>query len=117
MSGASEPSSSELTGSGLQVTGNYPGRARNVQELRQDLEEAIALIPGRHRVNLHSIYGEFNGRVERNEYEPGHFRICWLEWAKAHNLELDFNATCFAHPKAAGGMTLSHPRKEIRNSG
>ncbi|MFA4925469.1 MAG: L-rhamnose isomerase [Candidatus Aminicenantales bacterium] len=108
-----EQSSSELTGSGLQVTGNYPGRARNVQELRQDLEEALALIPGQHRINLHSIYGEFNGRVERNEYEPAHFRG-WLEWAKAHNLGLDFNATCFGHPKAAGGLTLSHPKKEIR---
>jgi L-rhamnose isomerase len=108
-----EESGSELTGSGLQVTGNYPGRARNVQELRQDLEEALALIPGQQRINLHSIYGEFNGRVERNEYEPGHFRG-WLDWARAHDLKLDFNATCFAHPKAAGGLTLSHPKREIR---
>lgn len=103
----------ELSGSGLQVTGNYPGRARNVAELRQDLEKAFSLIPGKHRVNLHSIYGEFNGQVERTEYEPAHFRG-WLEWAKAHDLKLDFNATCFAHPKAADGLTLSHPKKEIR---
>lgn len=100
-------------GSGLQVTGHYPGRARNAAELRQDLEKALSLIPGRHRVNLHSIYGEFNGPVERNEYEPSHFRG-WVEWAKALNLKLDFNATCFNHPKAASGLTLSHPRKEIR---
>jgi len=102
-----------LVGSGLQVTGNYLGRARNVLELRQDLEKALSLIPGKHRVNLHSIYGEFNDRVERNEYEPAHFRG-WVEWAKTQDLKLDFNATCFAHPKAADGLTLSHPRKEIR---
>jgi len=102
-----------LSGSGLQVTGNYPGRARNAAELRQDLEKAFSLIPGKHRVNLHSIYGEFEGQVERNEYEPGHYRG-WLEWAKARELKLDFNATCFAHPKAADGLTLSNPRKEIR---
>lgn len=100
-------------GSGLQVTGHYPGRARNAAELRQDLEKALSLIPGHHRVNLHSIYGEFNGPVERNEYEPAHFRG-WVEWAKALNIKLDFNATCFNHPKAASGLTLSHPRKEIR---
>ncbi|MGB9892899.1 MAG: L-rhamnose isomerase [Candidatus Saccharicenans sp.] len=99
--------------SGLQVTGHYPGRARNAQELRQDLEKALSLIPGKHRINLHSIYGEFNGRVERNEYEPSHFRG-WLEWAKNQDLKVDFNSTCFAHPKAADGLTLSHPKKEIR---
>jgi L-rhamnose isomerase len=102
-----------LGGSGLQLTGNYPGRARNAAELRQDLEKALSLIPGKHRVNLHAIYGEFNGQVERNEYEPAHFRG-WLEWAKSLDLKLDFNATCFGHPKAADGLTLSHPRKEIR---
>ncbi|MDI6845686.1 MAG: L-rhamnose isomerase [Candidatus Saccharicenans sp.] len=100
-------------GSGLQVTGNYPGRARNAAELRQDLEKALSLIPGRHRVNLHSIYGEFDRPVERNEYEPAHFRG-WLEWARSLNLKLDFNATCFGHPRAASGLTLSNPRKEIR---
>lgn len=100
-------------GSGLQVTGNYPGRARNAAELRQDLEKALSLIPGQHRVNLHSIYGEFDRPVERNEYEPAHFRG-WLEWARSLNLKLDFNATCFGHPQAASGLTLSHPRKEIR---
>jgi L-rhamnose isomerase len=108
-----EPGQNRLSGSGLQVTGNYPGRAKNAAELRQDLEKAFSLIPGKHRVNLHSIYGEFEGQVERNEYEPAHFRA-WLEWAKAHELKLDFNATCFAHPKAADGLTLSNPRKEIR---
>jgi len=99
---------------GIQATGNYPGRARTVDELRQDLKAALSLIPGDHRVNLHAIYGEFGNRpVSRNEVEPEHFRG-WLTWAKAENLKLDFNATCFAHPKAAGGFTLSSPEKETR---
>jgi len=99
---------------GIQATGNYPGRARTVDELRQDLKAALSLIPGDHRVNLHAIYGEFGNRpVSRNEVEPEHFRG-WLTWAKAQNLKLDFNATCFAHPKAAGGFTLSSPEKETR---
>jgi len=96
-----------LAGSGLQVTGAYPGKARSVEELRADLEQAFALIPGRHRVNLHAMYGEFGGKaVDRDAIEPGHFRG-WTEWALRHNLKVDFNATCFAHPKAASGYTLS----------
>jgi len=96
-----------LAGSGLQVTGAYPGKARSVEELRADLEQAFALIPGRHRVNLHAMYGEFGGKaVDRDAIEPGHFRG-WTEWALRHNLKIDFNATCFAHPKAVSGYTLS----------
>jgi L-rhamnose isomerase len=96
-----------LDGSGLQVTGGYPGRARTPEELRTDLQQAFALIPGRHRVNLHAMYGEFNGQaVDRNAIEPEHFRG-WTEWARHQNLKIDFNATCFAHPKAASGYTLS----------
>lgn len=99
---------------GIQATGNYPGRARTVNELRQDLKMAVSLIPGSHRVNLHAIYGEFGGRpVARNEIEPEHFRG-WLTWAKSEKLKLDFNATCFSHPKAAKGFTLSSPEKETR---
>jgi len=102
-----------LTG-GIQATGNYLGRARTVDELRQDLKMAASLIPGTHRVNLHAIYGEFGGRpVARNEVEPEHFRG-WLTWAKAEKLKLDFNATCFSHPRAAKGFTLSSPDKETR---
>jgi len=98
----------------IQATGDHPGRARTVEELRQDLKKALSLIPGFHRVNLHAIYGEFGGRpVARNEVEPEHFRG-WLTWAKAEKLKLDFNATCFSHPKAAKGFTLSSPEKEIR---
>jgi len=101
-------------GGGLAFTGNYPGKARTADELRMDLEQALSLIPGRHRVNLHAMYGEFGGkRVDRDEIEPAHFRN-WIAWAKAHRLGLDFNPTCFAHPKAADGFTLSHRDKAIR---
>lgn len=99
---------------GIQVTGNYPGRARTVEELRMDLKKALSLIPGNHRLNLHAIYGEFGGkRVDRNEIEPAHFRN-WLAWAKQEKLKLDFNATCFSHPKANSGYTLSSKDKEVR---
>ena len=109
-----ENSTVGLEGSGLQVTGSYPGRARNVQELRSDLRLAFGLIPGRHRLNLHAMYGEFNGQVvDRNAIEPGHFRG-WVEWARKENLKLDFNATCFAHSKAASGFTLSSKDAGVR---
>jgi L-rhamnose isomerase len=99
---------------GIQATGDHPGRAGTVDELRQDLKTALSLIPGQHRINLHAIYGEFGGRpVARDEIEPGHFRG-WVDWAKAEKLKLDFNATCFSHPKAAQGFTLSSPDREIR---
>ena len=105
--GGFEKQAAGLEGSGLQVTGGAPGRARTVEELRADLEQALALIPGRQRVNLHAMYGEFGERpVDRDALEPEHFRG-WTEWAKRHGLKLDFNATCFAHPKAASGFTLS----------
>jgi L-rhamnose isomerase len=103
-----------LAGSGLQVTGAYPGKARTVEELRADLEQAFALIPGRHRVNLHAMYGEFGDRpVDRDAIEPAHFRG-WEEWARHRDLKLDFNATCFAHPKASSGYTLSSRENGIR---
>jgi L-rhamnose isomerase len=102
-------------GGGLAVTGNYPGKARTPDELRADLEKALSLIPGKHRVNLHAMYGEFGGkRVDRDKIDVGHFKN-WIAWAKAHGLGLDFNPTCFAHPKAADGFTLSHRDKDIRN--
>jgi len=94
-------------GGGLAVTGNHPGRARNASELRSDLDKAYSLIPGRHRLNLHSIYAETDGRkVERNNLQPEHFEG-WIDWAKANNHGIDFNPTCFAHPKAKSGFTLS----------
>jgi L-rhamnose isomerase len=101
-------------GGGLAVTGNYPGKARNVEELRSDLRQAFALIPGPHRLNLHAIYGEFGPNPpDRDGLEPDHFRG-WVEWAKEEKLKLDFNATCFAHPRAASGFTLSSRDKAVR---
>lgn len=101
-------------GGGLAVTGNYPGRARTPEELRSDLDKALSLIPGTHRLNLHASYGEFGGkRVDRNEIEPEHFQG-WIDWAKEKDLGLDFNPTYFAHEKAADGFTLAHPDEGIR---
>ncbi len=101
-------------GGGLIATGNYPGKARTAAELRADLETAYSLIPGKHRLNLHAMYGEFGGkRVDRDEIEPKHFAD-WIAWAKARGLGLDFNPTCFSHLRAADGFTLSHPDKHVR---
>jgi L-rhamnose isomerase len=101
-------------GGGLVATGNYPGKARTPDELRADLEKAYSLIPGRHRLNLHAFYGEFGGKkVDRDEIAPEHFQN-WISWAKKNGLGLDFNPTCFSHPKAADGFTLSHRDKGIR---
>ncbi|MGG3883209.1 L-rhamnose isomerase [Brevibacillus panacihumi] len=102
----------ELTG-GIAVTGNYPGAARTADELRQDLEKAFSLIPGKHKVNLHAIYADTDERVELNQLEPKHFAN-WVKWAKEHGLGLDFNPTCFSHEKSADGFTLSHPDPQIR---
>jgi L-rhamnose isomerase len=107
-----ESADASLTG-GIQTTGNYPGRARNVSELRSDIEVAISLIPGASRVNLHAIYLETDKPVERDKIEPHHFQG-WIDWAKQRSLGLDFNPTCFSHPKSAQGLTLSHPDSEIR---
>jgi L-rhamnose isomerase len=101
-------------GGGLVATGNYPGKARTPEELRADLEKAYSLIPGNHRLNLHAFYGEFGGgKVDRNEIAPEHFKN-WIAWAKERGLGLDFNPTCFSHPKAADGFTLSHADKGVR---
>ncbi|GIP48341.1 L-rhamnose isomerase [Paenibacillus sp. J53TS2] len=100
-------------GGGLAVTGSYPGRARTSDELRQDLDEALRLIPGRHKVNLHAIYADTDERVELDALEPRHF-AGWVDWAKERGLGLDFNPTCFSHEKAKDGFTLSHPDLDIR---
>lgn len=102
-----------LTG-GIQVTGNYPGRARNIDEIRADILKATSMIAGNHRLNLHEIYGDFQGKVvDRDEVEPKYFQS-WMEWGKAHNMKLDFNSTSFSHPKS-GNLTLSNPDKGIRD--
>ncbi len=112
--GGFEHSGSAL-GAGLAVTGDYPGKACNADELRADLDQALALIPGKHRLNLHACYGEFGGRkVDRDEIEPAHFEQ-WISWASERGMGMDFNPTFFAHPRAADGFTLSHPDSGIRD--
>ena len=101
-----------LTG-GIQSTGNYPGAARNVDELRAMIDQALSLIPGDTRLNLHAIYGDVKG-VDRDQINPKHFSA-WAEWAKERNMSLDFNPTLFSHPKSAQGLTLSHPDRGIRD--
>ena len=102
-------------GGGIAVTGNYPGKARTPCELRADLEKALSLIPGKHRVNLHACYGEFGEKpVDRDAVEPAHFKG-WISWAKSHGLGLDFNPTFFSHPNASDGFTLAHQSKDVRN--
>ncbi len=111
--GGFESAAAELSG-GLVATGNYPGKARTPAELRADAAQALALIPGKHRFNLHASYGEFGGRkIDRNEVAPEHFKG-WIAWAGSLGIGLDFNPTCFSHPKAASGFTLSHADKSIR---
>ena len=101
-------------GGGLAVTGNYPGKARTMEELRGDLEKAYSLIPGKHRLNLHACYADLGGKkVERNEYGVEQFQS-WIDWSKAQGLGLDFNPTFFAHPLAENGLTLSNPDKGVR---
>ena len=98
---------------GIQTTGNYPGRARNIDEVRKDLEFVKTLLAGNHRVNLHEIYGDFGGKfVDRDQCGIEHFQS-WIDWAKANNFKLDFNSTSFGHPKS-GDLTLANPDKAIR---
>lgn len=109
-----EIQNSKLTG-GIQSTGNYPGAAKTAVDLRMDLEKAFSLIPGKKRLNLHSLYLESNGeKIERNQIKPKHFEN-WVKWAKANNIALDFNPSLFSHEKANSGLTLSHPNKDIRD--
>ena len=110
--GGFENQGGDLTG-GIQVTGNYPGKARNMAELRADILKAKSLIAGNHRLSLHEIYGDFQGKaVDRNEVEPDHFQS-WMDWAKENGWKLDFNSTSFSHPKSEN-LTLSNPKREIR---
>jgi L-rhamnose isomerase len=112
--GGFERPDASLSGGGLQVTGSYPGKARSVEELRSDLRKTYSLLPGRHRLNLHAIYGEFGGKaVDRDKISVDQFRG-WIDWAKDNGLKLDFNPTCFSHPKSDDGFTLSHWDRNIR---
>ena len=110
--GGFENPGGELSG-GIAATGNYPGKARNADELRRDLDVVYSLLPGSHRLNLHAIYLEADQKIERNKIEPRHFSA-WKDWAKANGHGIDFNPTCFSHPKAADGFTLAHRDPAIR---
>jgi len=109
-----ENSNSSL-GSGIAVTGNYPGRARNMEELRSDILKAMSLTPGKYRLNLHANYADFSSapKVDRDALRPEHFQS-WIDWGKEHNIALDFNSTFFSHPKA-DGLTLTNKDKGIRD--
>ena len=105
---------SGITGGGIMATGNYPGRARTIDELRSDLEKVYSVVPGKHRLNLHASYLDHGGKkVERTEIEEKHFQS-WADWAKTQEIGLDFNPTYFSHPLANDGFTLAHPDKHVR---
>lgn len=111
--GGFEKAGSEL-GGGLQVTGNYPGKARTMEEMKADMDKVLSLLPGKQRLSLHAIYGEFGGEVvDRDQIELKHFQG-WIDWAKDRGIGLDFNCTCFSHPKADEGFTLASKNEEIR---
>ncbi len=112
--GGFEKPDASLDGGGIQVTGNYPGKARNIDELRADIEMAMSLLPGKQRLNLHAIYGDFKGKfVERDQIEASHFQS-WIDWAREKETGLDFNPSCFSHPYAADGYTLSSKNETHR---
>ncbi len=102
-----------MSSGGIQATGNHPGRARNPGELRTDLEFALSMIPGRHRLNLHAMYMDTGDSPDRDEIEFRHFAT-WVDWARENELGIDFNPTFFAHSKADDNLTLSHPDTGIR---
>ena len=104
---------SDLSG-GIQTTGNYPGRARNVKELKEDITEVLKLVPGKFNLNLHAIYADTDEKIDLDQLEPKHFAK-WVEFAKEHNIGLDFNPTCFSHPMASSGFTLSSADDKVRN--
>lgn len=103
---------SSLSG-GIAATGNYPGKARSPEELMADIDQALSLIPGKHKINLHASYAITDEKVDRDQLEPNHFEK-WVQFARERGLGLDFNPTLFSHPKAADNLTLSHPDKKIR---
>jgi len=113
--GGFEASDAALSGGGILSTGCYPGKARNLEELMNDLEKVLSLIPGKKKVNIHAIYGDFKGKkVGRAEIGPEHFEG-WIKWAKKNEVGLDFNPSLFSHPLAESGYTLANQAKEIRD--
>lgn len=112
--GGFEKPGAELGGGGIQVTGNFPGKARSIAQMRADLDKVMSLIPGRQRLNLHAIYGEFGGTfVDRDKIEVKHFQG-WINWAKKRKIGIDFNCTCFSHPYADDGFTLASRNEKYR---
>jgi len=112
--GGFEKEGAELGGGGIQATGNFPGKAKNIRQMRDDLDKVLSLLPGRQRLSLHAIYGEFGGkRVDRDQIGVSHFQG-WINWAKKRKMGLDFNCTCFSHPLADDGYTLSSKNLRIR---
>jgi L-rhamnose isomerase len=112
--GGFETPDAKLSGGGIQATGNYPGKARSLEELRLDLDKVFSLLPGKHRLNLHASYADLGGdKVERNALTPAHFQS-WINWAKTRGLGIDFNPTYFSHPLANDGWTLSSPDSGVR---
>jgi len=112
--GGFEKPGSVLGGGGIQATGNFPGKAKTIEQMRSDLDKVMSLLPGKQRLNLHAIYGEFGGMlVDRDQIEPKHFQG-WIDWAKKRGIGLDFNCTCFSHPLADDGFTLSSKNEKIR---
>jgi L-rhamnose isomerase len=111
--GGFENTGTGLTG-GIQATGNYPGKARSADELRADLDKAYAMIPGRHRLNLHALYAEHKGKVtDRDGLTPEHF-TGWIQWARQKGIGMDFNPSFFSHPKSADGFTLASSDEGVR---
>jgi L-rhamnose isomerase len=112
--GGFETPDATLSGGGIQATGNYPGKATTINQMRQDLEKVLALLPGKHRLNLHAIYGDFMGeRVDRDQIEVKHYQS-WIDWCRKQGIGMDFNASCFSHPNADSGFTLSSKDESIR---
>ncbi|MGD9931437.1 MAG: L-rhamnose isomerase [Mangrovibacterium sp.] len=112
--GGFETPDATLSGGGIQATGNYPGKAKSIADVRSDLEKVLALLPGKQRLNLHAIYGDFQGElVDRDQIEVKHFQS-WIDWCKSQGIGMDFNASCFSHPKAADGFTLASKNEENR---
>ncbi|MBE6355217.1 L-rhamnose isomerase [Treponema sp.] len=113
--GGFEHAGASLEGGGIQVTGNYPGKARSMEELRSDIEKTLSLTPGSYRLNVHANYADFSstGFADRDALEPEHFKS-WVQWSKENKVPLDFNSTLFSHPKASG-LTLSSKDKGIRD--
>lgn len=109
-----ESPDAKLHGGGILATGNYPGRARSLTELREDYDIALSLIPGHHRVNLHAIYGDFKTPTDRDKLSIEHFQS-WVDWASERGLGIDFNSTLFSHVKSESGYTLSSKLKDIRD--